>query len=331
MVLEETEYFLNNNRIIYEKKGTNYIYYLYDTDELVGLKYNNNIYYYIKNLQGDIIGILNDNYEQIVSYEYDSWGKLLSIKDAIGNEISDTNHIGIINPFRYRGYYYDTETELYYLNSRYYNPEWRRFINADGLLGANQDIFSSNIYAYCSNSPNNKIDNNGNIAGALPYIGSGFGSSLAGAILSHPVTASIGWGVVGLFLVGSSIYYASKTKTASKPRAPIYKPEQPAENKKIYQLATVQGSQLIKHEKYFTFNEAVDLLESSNKILGYKNQYGHFWGIYTEKPSHATALAIAVWDPFQIPLAEIHNSGYYWHYHDRGHNYHIWFGEPIYW
>lgn len=327
----ETEYFLNNNRIIYEKKGTNYIYYLYDTDELVGLKYNNNIYYYIKNLQGDIIGILNDNYEQIVSYEYDSWGKLLSIKDAIGNEISDTNHIGIINPFRYRGYYYDTETELYYLNSRYYNPEWRRFINADGLLGANQDIFSSNIYAYCSNSPNNKIDNNGNIAGALPYIGSGFGSSLAGAILSHPVTASIGWGVVGLFLVGSSIYYASKTKTASKPRAPIYKPEQPAENKKIYQLATVQGSQLIKHEKYFTFNEAVDLLESSNKILGYKNQYGHFWGIYTEKPSHATALAIAVWDPFQIPLAEIHNSGYYWHYHDRGHNYHIWFGEPIYW
>ncbi len=209
----ETEYFLNNNRIIYEKKGNNYIYYLYDTDELVGLKYNNNIYYYIKNLQGDIIGILNDNYEQIVSYEYDSWGKLLSTKDAIGNAISDTNHIGIINPFRYRGYYYDTETELYYLNSRYYNPEWRRFINADGLLGANQDIFGYNLYIYVSNNPIVFSDYSGDVALALTGVAASLGM-IAGAIAVGAVGAALL--LVGVGAVEGSINAYKNVKKAVK-------------------------------------------------------------------------------------------------------------------
>ena len=120
---------------------------------IVGLEYNGNRYYYKKNLQEDIIGILGSNNQQIVTYEYDSWGKVLSIKDSNGNIIEDNNHIGIINPFRYRSYYYDNETGLYYLNSRYYHPEWKRFINADEILGANQDLNSYNLYAYCSNNP----------------------------------------------------------------------------------------------------------------------------------------------------------------------------------
>ena len=120
---------------------------------IVGLEYNGNRYYYIKNLQDDIIGIVNSNNQQIVTYEYDSWGKVLSIKDSNGNIIEDKNHIGIINPYRYRSYYYDNETGLYYLNARYYHPEWKRFINADEILGANQDLNSYNLYAYCSNNP----------------------------------------------------------------------------------------------------------------------------------------------------------------------------------
>jgi len=72
-----------------------------------------------------------------------------------------TNNIGTINPFRYRSYYYDEETKLYYLNSRYYNPEWCRFINADSIIGANQDILSLNLYAYVSNNPVNNYDKNG--------------------------------------------------------------------------------------------------------------------------------------------------------------------------
>lgn len=69
--------------------------------------------------------------------------------------------IAIINPFRYRSYYYDRETNLYYLNSRYYNPEWGRFINADGIINGNTDIIGHNLYAYCSNNPVGNMDSEG--------------------------------------------------------------------------------------------------------------------------------------------------------------------------
>lgn len=100
----ETRYYLENDNIIYEKTADDIIYYLYDLTGIVGLEYNNNKYYYVKNLEDDIIGIVNSNNEKIVNYEYYSWGELLSIKDNNGNVITDDNHIGIINPFRYRSY-----------------------------------------------------------------------------------------------------------------------------------------------------------------------------------------------------------------------------------
>lgn len=170
---EITKYYLENNHIIYEQRGNDTIYYLYDLTGLIGLRYQEENYYYIKNLQGDIIGMLDKNYNRIVSYEYDSWGKLLSIKDEQENEITDETNIGIINPFRYREYYYDTETGLYYLNSRYYNPVWGRFLNADGIIGANMDIHSYNLYAYVSNNSINSTDSNGNfaVAGAFGAFG----------------------------------------------------------------------------------------------------------------------------------------------------------------
>ena len=135
------------------------IYYISnEVDGLIGFKYNS---YYEKNVQGDIIAI-RDNMNNIVAkYTYDTWGNILSITDSNDNNITDTTHIGYINPYRYRSYYYDTETNLYYLNSRYYNPVWGRFINADGIVGANQDILSYNLYAYCSNNPVNCSDTSG--------------------------------------------------------------------------------------------------------------------------------------------------------------------------
>ncbi len=135
------------------------IYYIRNTDgELLGLKYNNQLYYYKKNYQQDIIGIYNSSYEEIVKYKYDSWGNIISITDNNNQEITDVTNIGLINPFRYRSYYYDTETNLYYLNSRYYNSEWGRFINADGTICSNKDLISANIYNYCSNNPINGTD-----------------------------------------------------------------------------------------------------------------------------------------------------------------------------
>lgn len=160
-----TNYFLDGTKVIYENIGPVTITYTYDEHgDILGLNYYGYEYYYIKNAQNDIIGILDSNLNLAVSYEYDSWGKIISIKDYYGNEITDDNNIGIINPYRYRSYRYDTETGLYYLQNRYYNPEWGRFINLDNYAGTIGEILSHNGYVYCKNNPINMIDYNGNFA-----------------------------------------------------------------------------------------------------------------------------------------------------------------------
>ena len=159
-----TNYYLDGNRIVFETNGNNILSYLYDGDgDLFGFKYNSDKYYYIKNLLGDIIGILNNNYQLVAKYKYDSFGNNVSITDANDNDVSNvSNHIANINPFRYRGYYYDKETQLYYLNSRYYNPLWGRFLNVDSLYSTNQGFLGYNMYLYCLNNFNTRIDTNGN-------------------------------------------------------------------------------------------------------------------------------------------------------------------------
>ena len=189
----ETKYYVEGKKIILENKGSNSLYYIYDgEDELVGLKYNNDIYFYIKNLQGDIIGILDSNYQEIVKYKYDSWGNTISITDNNGNDIcNNSNHIANINPFRYRGYYFDTETELYYLKARYYNPKFGRFLNADGIIGANNDIISNNLYAYCSNDPINNTDEEGEgfFSGFVASAFVGACAGVAGQFISDVVSS----------------------------------------------------------------------------------------------------------------------------------------------
>lgn len=144
------------------------IYYLRDdNNDLIGLDYNGNIYYYLKNIQEDIIGLLNSNYNKVATYEYDSWGNITSIKDSNGNLIADNTNIALINPFRYRSYYYDNETKLYYLNSRYYNPLWGRFINADAVINPDNNIIGHNLYTYVYNNIVNKTDFTGESAIAI--------------------------------------------------------------------------------------------------------------------------------------------------------------------
>lgn len=137
------------------------LYYMRSNKELIGFKYNEDVYYYIRNNQNDIIGILDSNYNIVSKYKYDSWGNIVSITDENDNDISNNNeHIANINPYRYRGYYYDKESKLYYLNSRYYNPKWGRFINVDGIISSG-DTIEGNLYSYCSNDPVNKVDSSG--------------------------------------------------------------------------------------------------------------------------------------------------------------------------
>ncbi|WP_055666131.1 RHS repeat domain-containing protein [Desnuesiella massiliensis] len=119
-------------------------------------------YFYVRNAQGDIIGLIDSDGVRVVSYAYDSWGKLISIKDKDGKDvITDKTHVGYKNPYRYRGYRYDNETGLYYLQSRYYNPEWGRFLNADSVGGKVGELLSHNVFAYCFNNPINLEDPSG--------------------------------------------------------------------------------------------------------------------------------------------------------------------------
>ncbi|WP_278335194.1 RHS repeat domain-containing protein, partial [Clostridium beijerinckii] len=159
-----TSYHLVGDKVTYEDNGTDKIYYTYDSsDNLVSMNLNGVEYFYIRNAQNDIIGLFDKDGTQVASYSYDSWGKLIFIKDGSGTDITNnTGSVGYKNPYRYRGYMYDTETGLYYLQSRYYNPEWGRFINSDAAIGSVGELLSHNLFAYCINNPVNMLDGDGN-------------------------------------------------------------------------------------------------------------------------------------------------------------------------
>ncbi|MCY6370630.1 RHS repeat domain-containing protein [Clostridium ganghwense] len=152
-----TKYYLVGDKVTYEDNGTDRIYYTYDNNgKLVSMNLNGqDEYYYIRNAQGDIIGLYDKTGAEVVKYSYDSWGNLISINDTSNKDVGEKN------PYRYRGYRYDNETKLYYLQSRYYNPEWGRFINADAIAGSVGELLGHNIFAYCKNNVVNMSDPSG--------------------------------------------------------------------------------------------------------------------------------------------------------------------------
>ena len=116
-------------------------------------------YYYEFNLQGDIIGIADGTGTKVVEYSYGAWGDILSVTG------SQADGIGQKNPLRYRGYYYDEETEFYYVSSRYYDLEVGRFISPDSadVLEVQSDLYDKNLYAYCDNNPVMRKDETGDV------------------------------------------------------------------------------------------------------------------------------------------------------------------------
>ena len=159
------EYYLDGSRIIKETWANQTLEFLYDENNSVYcIVYTGGDgagrYYLIKNLQGDVTRILNNNLETVAQYVYDPWGKLVYILDADGEPNSGIS-IANINPIRYRGYYFDMETGFYYLNARYYDPALGRFINPDSFVTTGQGLTSYNMYAYCGNNPVNRTDPDG--------------------------------------------------------------------------------------------------------------------------------------------------------------------------
>lgn len=123
-------------------------------------------YFYRTNAQGDVKQIVDKDNNVIAYYDYDAWGGQLAVYDGNDKPVSGDSHFANVNPFRYRGYIYDTETGFYYVTSRYYDPEIGRFINADDIdyLGADGSPLSYNLFAYCMNNPVNRFDDDGNFS-----------------------------------------------------------------------------------------------------------------------------------------------------------------------
>ena len=148
-------YMLDGTKVLKEVWGSNTLIPLYDNEDSVcGIVYNGEPYYFVKNLQGDVIAIVDEDVETVAKYSYDAWG--------VPEVKSDTSEIGIatINPYRYRGYYYDDEIGMYYLQSRYYNPVVGRFVNADdAIIGS---LFSykrfESLFVYCHNNSIERVD-----------------------------------------------------------------------------------------------------------------------------------------------------------------------------
>ena len=159
------------------------MYFAYDADGTpLSVNYQGTTYYYATNLQGDVVAIVNQSGNELVSYTYDAWGK------PYPSEGSGANTLGKYNPLRYRGYVYDTETGLYYLQSRYYDPEMGRFINADAYATTGQGLVGNNMYAYCNNNSVNCEDPSGELGvAALCAIGAIAGGAIdyAGQVIRN--------------------------------------------------------------------------------------------------------------------------------------------------
>jgi len=146
---------------------SNGLHFFYDQTGCFGFRKNNADFFYQKDLQGDVIGIVNSDGYVVAKYAYDAWGNC-KVQNPDGTENINSSFIGNVNPFRYRGYYFDAETGLYFLQSRYYDPEVGRFISQDLVDYTRREDFGGlNLYAYCGNNPVMNVDPDGTVVISL--------------------------------------------------------------------------------------------------------------------------------------------------------------------
>ncbi len=216
------EYALNGTQILKETVYVNNVesytlVYLYDESEApIGIRYRThsyatgtfNDYLFEKNLQGDVVAVYNQSGSKVATYSYDAWGKTV-VSLVSSASATDKLVAGTYNPFRYRGYYYDNDIEMYYLGTRYYNQDWGRFLNADatGVLTASPMSFTDkNLFAYCDNNPIARTDDGGEfwhiaIGAVVGAIGGAVSSIVSQAISGE----KINWKAVGISAAGGAV------------------------------------------------------------------------------------------------------------------------------
>lgn len=202
-----TKYIYNGDILAGEIRddGKSLLFYYDNNGQPFGLRYNGTDYYYLRNLQNDVAAIADGTGAIAARYYYDAWGNLLSVTDGAGHAVTDAEHIGLVNPIRYRGYYYDSETGMYYVSSRYYNPKIGRWINADipETLTADFENFAQyNLFAYCFNNPVNMSDETGTWPSWATKLVIGIGAVVVGAAV---VAATAATGGAAAAFVGAAV------------------------------------------------------------------------------------------------------------------------------
>ena len=177
---------------------TEQIVYLYDESGIIGMEYQLNgataTYYFHRNLLGDVLGIYDTSGTLVAKYIYDAWGNCTISGETTNNALAHAN------PIRYRGYYYDDDTGLYYLNARYYSPKWRRFISPDDTSYLDpENVNGLNLYCYCGNDPINYSDPSGNSAIVI--------GAILGAIFGFGTAAYMDYRDDGQIFNGSIAWY----------------------------------------------------------------------------------------------------------------------------
>ncbi len=201
-----TEHYMHGATTVYE------LIYLYNESGMIGVRLSVNggaftDYYYRRNALGDVIAIYNTSYTRVVEYAYDAWGNCTTL-------IGSTTAIGQINPILYRGYYRDRETGLYFCNSRYYDPSWRRFISPDDTAYLDpENVNGLNLYAYCGNDPVNYVDPSGCSSNSLwkTIFGVAIGVGLAALAIGATILTGGSFAAIGIgFVLGATASFVGQ-------------------------------------------------------------------------------------------------------------------------
>ena len=322
-----------NGQVVRQTWGTHKLDFIYDNNgRPASMVYDGTRYHYVLNLQGDVIRLLNNSGATVQEYEYDAWGRPLNTPTGVG----------AVNPLRYRGYYYDTETGLYYLQSRYYDPVVKRFINADFFISAITNPLGYNVFAYCESKPVSRTDFTGHtwqdILSVIQQCSAEIGQNiqsfekgynwcleLSNADGPYPVADSIalcGAALLTTIAVGNGIY-----RTASQARSTSH--AKSAARSQATSVTTTRRQQYSYWAAELIHNTVVVM----NPLTFSEAQVRVACGKSIMCKNQAAAMAIIIANQYRNAVGpERHGtSGYYWHYHPtRNHtgskdSTHIWF------
>ena len=320
-----TYYYYEGDRLIAENAGEYIILYVYDASgSPIGMQYRQNTdaagvfecYWYEKNLQGDVVAVYNSQGTKLASYRYTAYGDVYTTYYNGGSSTGAAK-----NPFKYRGYYYDSDLQLYYLRSRYYDPRTCRFISPDDIsyLGANGDLLSYNLYAYCSNDPVNYVDPSGHFVElAAVAISATAIAALAVSLVLLVYDATheqrLGNAVSGVIdaAAGYINEISDKYKRASKDAEKDVAYADDSQNYNYWTASIVDG--IVTPGEPLTYSQARAWVASENNLLC---------------ANHSAAIAVVKFYPSAYWEAAHRGGlqcGYLNHYHlSSAHSNHIWY------